>query len=118
LLRISFDVYLDVAVGLRKLMERQEVDQINPIAMPLMRAHELVGCSRTNFKKIFVDEGWVKPVDMGARGLSVIVAEVEDAVRKRAAMIRSGEIVPPIRNSTSSRMSARSSRGKRAATAA
>jgi hypothetical protein len=86
-------------------MERQVIDQVKPIAIPLMHAHQLVGCARTQFKKIFVDEGWVKPVDMGARGLSVIVAEVEEAVRKRAAMIRSGEIVPPIR----------SSRGKRAA---
>ena len=84
------------------------IDQVKPIAIPLMQAHELVGCSRTQFKKIFVDGGLIQPADMGARGLSVIVAEVEDAVRKRAAMIRSGEIVPPIR----------SSRGKRAADAA
>jgi hypothetical protein len=89
-------------------MERQVIEQIKPIAIPLQDAHQLVGCARTQFKKIFVDEGWVKPVDMGARGLSVIVAEVEEAVRKRAAMIRSGEIVPPVR----------SSRGKRAQTAA
>lgn len=86
-------------------MEHQVIDQIKPITVPLMNAHHLVGSgSRTQFKKVFVDSGLVKPVDMGARGLSVIVAEVEDAVRKRAAMIRSGEIVPPIR----------SSRGKRA----
>jgi hypothetical protein len=81
------------------------IDQIKPIAIPLMQAHQLVGCSRTQFKKIFVDGDLIEPVDMGARGLSVIVAEVEEAVRKRAAMIRSGEIVPPVR----------SSRGKRAA---
>jgi hypothetical protein len=90
-------------------MERQVIDPIKPISIPLVRAHELVGAgSRTQFKKIFVDTGLVEPVDMGARGLSVLVAEVEDAVRKRAAMIRSGEIVPPIR----------SSRGKKAAVGA
>ncbi len=75
------------------------IDQLKPIAIPLMRAHQLVGSSRTQIKKIFVDGGLVDPVDMGARGLSVIVSEVEEAVRKRAAMIRSGEIVPPIRSS-------------------
>jgi predicted DNA-binding transcriptional regulator AlpA len=88
-------------------MERQVIHDVKPIAIPLMQAHQLVGCSRTQFKKIFVDEHLIKPVDMGARGLSVIVTEVEEAVRKRTAMIRSGEIVPPIR----------SSRGKRAAAA-
>jgi hypothetical protein len=73
-------------------------DAIKRLTMPLVEAHELVGSgSRTQFKKIFVDSGLVKPVDMGARGLSVIIAEVEDAVRKRADMIRSGELVPPIR---------------------
>jgi hypothetical protein len=86
-------------------MERRVIDQVKPIAIPLMQAHLLVGSSRTQFKKIFVDGGLIDPVDMGARGLSVIVAEVEEAVRKRAAMIRSGEIIPPIR----------SSRGKRTA---
>jgi hypothetical protein len=85
-------------------MERQVIEQVKPIAIPLMQAHQLIGCSRTQFKKIFVDGKLVEPVDMGARGLSVIVAEVEEAVRKRAAMIRSGEIVQEIR----------SSRGKRA----
>jgi hypothetical protein len=86
-------------------MERQV---INPLTVPLMNAHELVGSgSRTQFKKVFVDSGLVKPVDMGARGLSVIVEEVKDAVRKRAEAIRSGEIIPPVR----------SSRGKRQQTA-
>lgn len=85
------------------------IDQIKPLTVPLVSAHQLLGSgSRTQFKKMFVDTGLVEPVDMGARGLSVIVAEVEEAVVKRAAMIRSGEIVPPIR----------SSRGKRAANAA
>jgi hypothetical protein len=84
-------------------MERQVIDQVKPIAIPLMQAHQLVGCSRTQFKKIFVDGDLIEPVDMGARGLSVIVAEVEDAVRKRAAMIRSGEIIPPIRSSRGKR---------------
>jgi hypothetical protein len=84
------------------------IETVKRITIPLNEAHQLVGSSRTQFKKIFVDGGLIDPVDMGARGLSVIVAEVEEAVRKRAAMIRSGEIVPPIR----------SSRGKRAAAAA
>jgi hypothetical protein len=90
-------------------MERQVTDQIRPLTVPLVSAHELVGSgSRTQFKKVFVDSGLVKPVDMGARGLSVIVAEVEDAVRKRAEMIRSGALIAPIR----------SSRGKKQQTAA
>ncbi len=74
---------------------------IEPIAVPLMAAGDLVGCSRTQFKKIFVDEGLVRPVDLGARGLSVIVSELRDAVHKRAEAIRSGAIVPPIRHSHS-----------------
>lgn len=82
------------------------IDHVKPIAIPLTNAHALVGCSRTQFKKIFVDGGLIEPVDMGARGLSVLVAEVEDAVRKRAGMIRSGEIVPPIRCSRGKRRAA------------
>ncbi len=82
-------------------------ESLKPITVPLMNAHELVGSgSRTQFKKVFVDTGLVKPIDMGARGLSVIVAEVEAAVLKRAEDIRSGKLVAPVRNS----------RGKRPAT--
>jgi hypothetical protein len=70
-----------------------------PISIPLVRAHELLGSgSRTQFKKIFVDSGLVTPVDLGGRGLSVIVAELEAAVQKRAEAIRSGEIIPPVRS--------------------
>jgi hypothetical protein len=79
------------------------IEQIKPIAIPLMQAHQLVGCSRTQFKKIFVDGDLIVPIDLGGRGLSIIVAEVEDAVLKRAAMIRSGELVPPIRSSRGKR---------------
>lgn len=82
------------------------IEQVKPISIPLMRAHELVGCSRTQFKKIFVDGGLIDPVDMGARGLSVIVAEVEVAIHKRAEAIRSGAIVPPIRSSRGKRQAA------------
>jgi hypothetical protein len=83
------------------------IDQIKPpLTVSLTKAHEFLGAgSRTQFKKTWVDSGLVKPVDMGGRGLSIIVAELEEAVRKRAEMIRSGELVPPIR----------SSRGKKAA---
>lgn len=70
-----------------------------PLTVPLQNAHELLGSgSRSQFRKTFVDTGLVVPVDMGARGLSVLVDEVRAAVRKRADMIRSGEIVPPIRS--------------------
>lgn len=73
--------------------------QLKPIAIPLARAHELVGCSRTQFSKVWVDGGLVKPLDMGGRGLSVLLSELETAIEKRAAAIRSGELVPPIRSS-------------------
>jgi hypothetical protein len=82
-------------------MERQMTEQIKPaepVAIPLVRAHELVGCSRTQFAKIWVESGLIQPVDLGGRGRSVILAELQAAIKKRTEAIRSGEIVPPIRS--------------------
>ena len=74
--------------------------QPKPLSVPLARAHEVVGgISRTQFAKVYVHSGEVEPVDLGARGLSVFVDELEAAVRRRAEKIRSGELVPPIRSS-------------------
>jgi hypothetical protein len=82
------------------------IEQIKPITVPLARAHELLGSgTRTQFKKVFVDTGLIQPVDMGGRGLSVIVSELEAAVLKRAEAIRTGSLVPPIRNSRGRRAS-------------
>jgi hypothetical protein len=71
---------------------------IEPLAVPVAKGHLLVGGSQSSFYKIWIGEGWVKPVDLGGRGQSVIVEEVKAAMRKRAEAIRSGAIVPPIRS--------------------
>jgi hypothetical protein len=80
--------------------ERRLPLEIKPITVPLMRAHELLGSgSRSQFKKVYVDTGLVKPIDVGARGLSVVIDEVHAAVRQRIADIRSGKIAPSPRTS-------------------
>jgi hypothetical protein len=71
---------------------------IEPIAIPISKAHLMVGCSQSTFYKFWIGEGLVKPVDLGGRGQSVIVDEVKAAMLKRAEAIRSGAIVPPIRS--------------------
>jgi hypothetical protein len=76
---------------------------IEPLAVPVSKGHQLVGGSQSSFYKIWIGEGWVKPVDLGGRGQSVIVEEVKAAMIKRAEAIRSGEIVPPIRSSRGQR---------------
>jgi hypothetical protein len=81
---------------------------IEPLAVPVAKAHLLIGCSQSTFYKIWIHEGWVAPVDLGGRGRSVIVDELRAAMQKRAEAIRAGAIVPPIR----------SARGKRKACAA
>jgi hypothetical protein len=70
---------------------------IDPLAVPVSQAHKLVGGSRSQFYKVWIGEGWVKPIDLGGRGESVIVREVEDAIRHRAEQIRSGTVKPPKR---------------------
>ncbi|MGO9717256.1 MAG: hypothetical protein ACLPV2_09815 [Steroidobacteraceae bacterium] len=72
--------------------------KIEPLAVPLSKGHLLVGVSQSSFYAKWIGEGWVKPVDLGGRGQSVLVEEVRAAMRKRAEAIRSGEIVPPIRS--------------------
>jgi hypothetical protein len=71
---------------------------IEPLAVPVAKGHLLVGGSQSSFYKIWIGEGWVKPVDLGGRGQSVIVDEVKAAMRRRADAIRCGEIIPPIRS--------------------
>jgi hypothetical protein len=70
---------------------------IEPLAVPLSKGHLLVGCSQSAFYDKWIGEGWIKPVDLGGRGRSVIVEEVKAAMHKRAEAIRSGAIIPPIR---------------------
>lgn len=89
-------------------MADQTIVEVEPIAVPLSKGHELVGVSQSSFYKIWIGEGWVEPVDLGGRGQSLLVAEVRAAAIKRAEAIRSGAIVPPIR----------SARGKKQQTAA
>jgi hypothetical protein len=79
-------------------MDAQVKNTIEPLAVPVAKAHLLVGCSQSTFYKIWVGEGWISPVDLGGRGQSVIVDEVREAMRKRAEAIRAGAIVPPIRS--------------------
>jgi hypothetical protein len=71
---------------------------VEPVSIPASRGFEITGGSKSDFYKTWIGEGWVKPVDLGCRGQSVIVAEVKAAVLKRTEMIRSGEIQPRVRN--------------------
>lgn len=71
---------------------------IEPIAVPISKGHLLVGCSQSSFYKIWIGEGWVRPVDLGGRGESVLVSEVREAALKRAEAIRAGNIIPPVRS--------------------
>ena len=79
-------------------MTEQTEQIIEPLAVPLSKGHLLVGCSSSAFYKTWLGEGWVKSVDLGGRGESVIVEEVKAAMRKRAEAIRTGKIIPPIRS--------------------
>lgn len=82
-------------------------DQISePFAVPLSKGHLLVGVSKSCFYAKWIGEGWIKPVDLGGRGQSVIVEEVKAAMQKRAEAIRSGEIIPPIRSARGKKRSA------------
>lgn len=81
---------------------------IEPIAVPISKGHLLVGCSQSSFYKIWIGEGWVKSVDLGGRGESVLVSEVRAAALKRAEAIRAGEIVPPVRSARGRRSAERS----------
>lgn len=71
---------------------------IKKVAVPAAQGHHITGGSKSGFYKIWIGEGWVKPVDLGCRGQSVIVAEVEAAILKRAEMVRAGQIPSSIRN--------------------
>jgi hypothetical protein len=77
-----------------------------PIAVPVSQAHKLVGGSRSQFYKVWIAQGWIKPIDLGGRGASVIVDEVKQAVRNRAEQIRSGAVTPPKRSARALKVTA------------
>jgi hypothetical protein len=74
-------------------------EPIKPFAILMTNAHEHAHISRTQFIKLYVKTGLIKPVDLGARGLSVVLAELEAVLAQRVADIRAGKIVPPVRTS-------------------
>jgi hypothetical protein len=50
------------------------------IAVPVRRAAELVGVSRAQFYKVWVNGGLVRLIDLGARGKSVRVDDLRAVV--------------------------------------
>jgi predicted DNA-binding transcriptional regulator AlpA len=58
---------------------------IEPIAIPIRKAAEIVGCSRPQFYKHWIGRGLVKPVDLGARGKSIILEQLRAAIAAEVA---------------------------------
>jgi hypothetical protein len=53
------------------------------IAVSVRRAAELIGCSKSQLYKEYVWPGLLSTVQLGARGGSILVAELNAAVKKR-----------------------------------
>jgi hypothetical protein len=55
-----------------------------PIAVSVRRAAQLVGVSRAQFYKAWINGGLVKLIDLGARGKSVRVDDLRSVIAAKA----------------------------------
>jgi predicted DNA-binding transcriptional regulator AlpA len=61
-----------------------EKPTIEKMAVSIPQAAQIVGVSRAKFYSMWINEGLVKPVDLGARGRSVLLEELKAAIYARA----------------------------------
>ncbi len=62
-----------------------DISTPKPLAVSQAQAAKLVGISRSQFWKEYIRTGRVKALDLGARGTSVLVSDLEAAIAQRAA---------------------------------
>jgi predicted DNA-binding transcriptional regulator AlpA len=62
---------------------------VEKLAVSIPEAAQIVGVSRARFYKLWVHEGLITPVDLGARGNSVILDDLRAALQKRREVIGS-----------------------------
>jgi predicted DNA-binding transcriptional regulator AlpA len=65
-----------------------EKPTIEKLAVSIPQAAQIVGVSRAKFYAMWVNQGLVTPVDLGARGRSVLMDELRAAVNARAQLAR------------------------------
>jgi hypothetical protein len=61
------------------------LDAETAIAVNIPRAAELIGISKAQFHKVWINTGRIQAVDLGARGRAIIVADLRVAVARRVA---------------------------------
>lgn len=59
-------------------------DPTGPLAVSIARAAEMIGISRSQIYKEFIWTGELPTADLGARGKSVLVDDLQAAIRRRA----------------------------------
>lgn len=67
---------------------QKEAPVIEPIAVSIPQAAQIVGVSRAKFYQHWINGGLVQPVDLGARGRSVRLDELRAAVQTLAQQQR------------------------------
>jgi hypothetical protein len=58
---------------------------MDKIAAPIPEAAALVGLGVSTLRRLYIKTGLVVPVDLGGRGLSILLDDLRAAIKRRAA---------------------------------
>jgi hypothetical protein len=74
------------------------IESPKKIADTVARCADMLNLGTSTFRREYIQTGLVKPVDLGGRGLSIILAELHSAVARRAAEQRADPSKKKLRN--------------------